>query len=76
MESAIPYFVTLRKIRINNYAFTPPRGLFEILPVLPKGVVHELKEKLSIFGTTESVHKFVHGECHTIFCDPKKDSDL
>ena len=62
METAIPYFMTIRMIRINNYVVTPPRGPFEILHVLPKGVVHEAKEKLSIFGTTESDHKFGHGD--------------
>ena len=74
METAIPYFVTLRKIRVNNYALTPPRGLFEIFALLPKGVVYEPEEKLNIFGTTESDHKFGHGDCHTIFCDLMKDS--
>ena len=62
-------------IRINNYALTPPRGLFEILQVLPKGVVYEPEEKLSIFGTTESDHKFGHGDCYTIFYDYKNNSD-
>ena len=62
-------------IRINNYALTPHRGSFEILPVLPNGVLHEPKEKLSIFGTTESNHKFGHGDFHTIFYDYKNDSD-
>ena len=62
-------------IWINNYAPTPSRGLFKILSVLPKGVVHEPEEKLSIFGTTESDHKFGHGDCHTIFYDHNKDSD-
>ena len=75
METAIPYFMTIRIIRINNYAVTPPRGPFEILPVLAKGVVHEPEEKLSIFGTTELDHKFGHGDCHTIFYDYKNDSD-
>ena len=74
METALPYFMTIRMIRINNYAITPPRGPFEILPVLPKGVVHEPEKKLSIFGTTESDHKFGHGDCHTIFYDHKNDS--
>ena len=54
MEIAIPYFMTIIMIRINNYAVTPPRGPFEILPVLSKGVVHEPEEKMSIFGTTKS----------------------
>ena len=75
MESAIPYFVTLKKILISNYALPPPRGLFKILPVLPKGVVHEPEEKLSIFGTTKSDHKFGHEDCHTIFYDHNNDSD-
>ena len=75
METAIPYFMTKRMIRINNYAVTPPRGPFEILQVLPKEVVHEPEEKLSIFGTTKSDHKFVHGDYHTIFYDYKNDSD-
>ena len=75
MESSILYFVTLIKIRINNYALTPPRGMLEILPVLPKGVVHEPEEKLSIFGTTESDHKFGHGDCHTILYDHMNDLD-
>ena len=75
METSIPYFMTIRMIRINNYAVTPPRGPFEILPVLPKGVVHEPEEKPSIFGTTESDHKFGHGDFHTIFYDQKIDSD-
>ena len=61
-------------IRINNYAITPPHGSFEVLLVFPKGVVHELVEKLSIFGTTESDHKFSHGDVHTIFYDHKNDS--
>ena len=74
METVIRYFVTLRNIRVNNYALTPPRGLFEIFAVFPKGVVYEPEEKLRIFETTESDHKFGHGDCHTIFCDPKKDS--
>ena len=75
METAIPYFMTIRMIRINNYALTPPRGLFEILTVLTKGVVHEPEEKLSIFGTTESDHKFGHGDCCTILYDHKNNSD-
>ena len=62
-------------IRINNYAVTPPRGPFEIFPVLQKGVVHELEEKLSIFGTTESGHKFGHGDCYTILYDHNNDLD-
>ena len=48
---------------------------FEIFPVFEKGVVHEPEEKLSIFGTTESDHKFGHGDCHTIFYDHNNDSD-
>ena len=75
METALPYYMTIIMIRINNYAVTPPRGSFEILPVLPKGVVHESVEKLSIFRTTESNHKFGHGDFHTIFYDNKNDSD-
>ena len=75
METAIPYFMTIRMIRINNYAVTPPRGTFEILQVFPKGVVHEPEEKLIIFGTTKSDHKFGHGDCHTIFYDQMNDSD-
>ena len=75
METAIPYFMTIRMIRINNYAVMPPRGPFEILPVLPKGVELEPEEKLSIFGTTKSDHKFDHGDCHTIFYDHKNNSD-
>ena len=75
METVIRYFVTLRKIRVNNYALTPPRGLLEICAVLPKGVVYEPEEKLNIFGTTESDHKFGHGACHTIFYDHKNDSN-
>ena len=75
METAIPYFMTIRIIRIINYALTPPRGMFEILQVLPKEVVHEAEEKLSIFGTTELEHKFGHGDCHNLFCDLKKYSD-
>ena len=73
METAIPYYMTIRKIRINNYAITTPRAPFEILPVLQKGVVHEPEEKLSIFRTTESDHKFGHGDCDTIFYDHKND---
>ena len=46
METAIPYFMTIRRIRINNYAVTTPRGPFEILLVLPKGVVHKPEENL------------------------------
>ena len=61
-------------IRINNYAVTPPRGPFEILLVLQKGVVQEPEEKLSIFGTTESDHKFGHGDCYTILYDHNNDS--
>ena len=49
LETSIPYFMTIRMIRINNYAVTPPRVPFEILLVLPKGVVHEPEEKLRIF---------------------------
>ena len=75
METAIPYYMTIRMIRINNYAVTPPHGPFEILPVLQKGVVHEPEEKLSIFGTTESDHKFDHGDCYTILYDHYNDSD-
>ena len=75
METSIPYFMTIRMIRINNYAVTPPRGPFEILPVLTKGVIHEPEEKLSIFGITESDHKFGHRDCYTIFYDHKNDSD-
>ena len=67
--------MTIRMIRINSYALTPHRGLFEIWPVLPKGVVHEPEEKLSIFGTTESDHKFDHSDFHTIFYDNKNDSE-
>ena len=67
--------MTIRMIRINNYAVTPPRGPFEILPVLPKGVVQEPEEKLSIFGTTESDHKFGHGDCYTILYDHNNDSN-
>ena len=75
METAIPYYMTIIMIRINNYAVTPPRSPFEILLVLPKGVVHEPEEKLSIFGTTESDLKFGHGDCYTIFYNRKNDSD-
>ena len=74
METAIPYFMTIRMIWINNNALTPSRGLFEILPVLPKGVVHEPEEKLSIFGTTESDHIFGHGDCYAILYYHKNDS--
>ena len=74
-KTAIPYFITIRMIQINNYAVTSPRFPFEILPVLPNRVVHEPKEKLSIFGTTESDHKFGHEDFHTIFYDLKNDSD-
>ena len=66
METAIPYFMSIRLIRINNYAVTTLSGPFKILPVLPKGVVHEPEEKLSIFGTTESDHIFGHGDYYTI----------
>ena len=76
MEASIQYFMTIRMIRINNYAVTQPRGLFKILLVLPKGVVHEPKEILSIVESTKSDHKFGHGECHTIFFDRKNDSEL
>ena len=75
METAIPYFITIIMIWINNYDVTPPRGSFKILPVLPKGVVHEPEEKLSIFGTTESGHKFGHGYFYTILYDHNNDSD-
>ena len=75
METVILYFMTIKMIWINNYAFTPPRGLFEIFPVLPKVVVHEPDEKLSIFGTTELDHKLGHGDCYTIFYDHKNDLD-
>ena len=75
METAISEYMTIRMIRINNYVVTPPRGPFKILPVLQKGVVHEPEEKLSIFGTTESVHKFGHGDYYTILYDHKNDSD-
>ena len=75
METAIPYYMTIRMIRINNYVVTPPRDPFKILPVLPKGVVHEPEEKLSIFGTTESDHKLGHGDCYTILYDHKNHSD-
>ena len=67
--------MTIRMIRNNNYVLTPHRGLFEILPVLPKGVVDEPEEKLTIFGTTESYYKFDHGDCYTILYDHKNDSD-
>ena len=67
--------MTIIMIRINNYAVTPPRGPFKILPLLPKGVVDESEEKLSIFGTTKSDHKFGHGDCYTILYDKKNDSD-
>ena len=73
METAISYYMTIIMIRINNYAVTPPRGPFEIFLVLLEGVLHEPEEKLSIFGTTESDHKFGHGDCHTIFYDHKND---
>ena len=73
METAIPYYMTIRMIRINNYAVRPPRGSY--LLVLPKGVLHESEEKLSIFGTTESDHKFGHGDCYTILYDHKNDLD-
>ena len=49
METAILYIMTITMILINNYALTPPRGMFEILPVLPKGVVHEPEGKVGIF---------------------------
>ena len=62
METAIPYFMIIKMIQINNYAVTPHRGLFEIFPVLPKVVVHEPEEKLRIFVTTKSDHKFGHGD--------------
>ena len=77
MEISIPYYMnmTIRMIRINNYAVSPPYGPFEILPVLSKGVVQEPEEKLSIFGTTESDYKFGHGDCYTILNDHKNDSD-
>ena len=75
METVIPYIMTIRMIQVNNYVVTPPLGPFKILPVLPKGVVHEPEEKLSIFGTTESDHKFGHGVCYTILYDHKNDSD-
>ena len=75
METTIPYYMTIRMIRINNYAVMPHRDSFEILPGLPKGVIHQPEEKLSIFGTTESDHKFGHGDSHTIFYDDKNDSD-
>ena len=75
METAIPYYMTIRMIRINNYAVTLPRGPFEILLVLPKGVVREPEEKLSIFTTIESYHKFGHGDCYTILYDHNNDSD-
>ena len=76
METAIPYFMTIRMIRINNYAVTPPRGMFEIFPVLPKGVGStRAGGKTEYFcGTTETDHKFGHGDCHTIFYDHKNDS--
>ena len=67
--------MTIIMIWINNYAVTPPRFPFKILPVLPKGVAYEAEEKLSIFGTTKSDHKFGHGDFHTIFYDHKNDSD-
>ena len=67
--------MTIIMIWINNYAVTPPLGPFENLPVLQKGVVHEPEEKLSIFGTTESDHKFGHGDYYTILYDHKNDSD-
>ena len=67
--------MTIRMIRINNYAVTPPRGPFEILAVLPKGVVHEPEEKLSIFETTESDYKFGHGKCYIILYDHNNDLD-
>ena len=75
METTLPYFKTIRMIRINNYALTPLRGVFEILKVLIKGVVHEPEEKLSIFGTTESDLKIGHRDCYTIFYDHKNDLD-
>ena len=75
METAIPYYMTIRIIRIYNYAVTPPRGPFEILPVLAKGVVHDPEEKQSTFGTTESDHKFGQGDCYTLLYDRKNDSD-
>ena len=53
----------------------PPRRPYEILSVLQKGVVHEPEEKLSILGTTESDHKFGHGDCYTILYDHKNDLD-
>ena len=71
----MPYFMTIIMIWINNYVVTPPRGLFEILPVLRKGIVHETEEKLSIFGITELDHKFGHGDCYTVFYERKNDSD-
>ena len=36
MEIAIPYFLTIRMIRINNYVVTPPRGPFEIFASVAK----------------------------------------
>ena len=75
METAIPYFMTIRLIGNNNYAVTTLSGPIEILPVVPKGVVHEPEEKLSIFVTTKSDHKFGHRDSYTIFYDNKNDSD-
>ena len=42
---------------------------------IAKGVLHEPEETLSIFGTTESDHKFGHGDCLTLFYDHENDSD-
>ena len=75
METAIPYFMTIRMIWINNYSLTPLRGLFEILTGLTKGGTTRAGGKLSIFGTTESYHKFGHGDCYTILYDHNNDSD-
>ena len=42
---------------------------------IAKRVVHEPEEKLCIFGTTESNHKFGRGDCYTILYDHNNDSD-
>ena len=62
-------------IRINKYAVTPPRGPFEIFASIAKNGSTQAGGKTEYFWTTESDHKFGHGDYHTIFYDHKKDSD-
>ena len=75
METAILYFMTIRMIRINNYALTRTPWPVRNFASIDKGSSSKPEEKLSNFETNESDHKFGHGDYHTIFYNHKNDLD-